>query len=372
MKNNTVRISLLGGTGSGKTSFMGGIVQALVVNAGRYGTQDESCNVMLEPKKSVSFDNDIFSDEFDPSTIRIIEGTEVGNELLEKYYMTDRFKPQTTTGYISEYEFALTINSYESCRMIISDYAGELFSSYEKNRENFPELAKKLAESDVLIIMADGVVVSDHYGHGTNLQEFLTAKTFNILFPTIVEVAKSINKKMTVLIAITKADSPRIAAQYKADNFEDTSAMLIEKAYKSIYTKCEICGWNFGIIPVSCVGDNTTRVVNTDRRTYEEIIAGADLKQKNIDIAILYSLYIHIEEMIDYLERTLERLKQETKLFSHPAGYKKADWLVKISACESNINILNYCRRVLKNHTFSNLNGIIHQRLPKNAIPMKV
>lgn len=374
MNNNVVRISLLGGSGSGKTSFMGGIVQSLVVNAGRYGTNSEPCNVMLKPLESVTADEDIFSDDYDPSALRIIQGAEVANELNQKYLITSNFKGTTPTGMISEFKFALEINGKESCRMIISDYAGELFSSYDTNRSEFPKLAEKLAESDVLIIMADGVAMSRYYRNGTLLQDNLSANIFNILFPSIVDAAKAKNKKMSVFIAITKSDSPRIKEQFKIDNFEDASQMLVDLAYNAIYTICQNYDWSFGVIPVTCVGEGKTEIgknPNTGRdEDFDVIKNNADIKQKNIDLTILYSLYIHIEEMVNYLNRLYDKLDWECKLFHHPVNFKKAEWVARKNECRANIERLSYCQKILREHTFSNLSEIVHQRLPKNAIPV--
>ena len=377
MKDNTVRISIMGGSGSGKTSFMGGLVQSLIVNAQRYGTQGESCNVMLRPEVSISYEGEDIFDDSNELTEYIVEGAKVANRLLDKYSISNRFKDATRTGGVDEYEFSLEINGCEGCRMIIADYPGEYVSSFGEHIDEYPKLAERLAKCDVIIVMADGVEISKNFGNTTSTRKSLGADSFNILFPMIAARVQNLNKKIDVIIAITKADSPQIAKQFKQDNFEDISEMLASSVYSNIHATCENNGWNFGIIPVSCVGENnvvTQSIKNEDGSVThkDEVAQDADPKQENIDIAILYSLYNHIEDMIEYLESVMACLTRETKPFSHPAGYKKAEWERKIAECQSKIDRLKSCHAVLKKHTFSNLNRVIHQRLPKSALPTMI
>lgn len=366
--NNTVRISLIGGTGTGKTAFMCGLVQALVCNVGKYGTPDDRCDVKLKLEKALSMKDDVFSDDQTVNSQSIVEGAAAANDLLQNFQLVDEFAESTTTSGFNEYEFSLTINNLDSCKMIIADYAGELISSYNSNVKSFPGLADRIADSDALILTVDGIEACKNYGHRNDLQRALSADFLTTFFPSVEARAKDKRKKMTILLAITKTDSLRIEQKYKEDNFADVSAMLVKDAYSTIYSACIDNDWNFGIIPVSCIGDNNS-IPNSSG---DKIKKGANIMQKNIDICILYSLYLNIENMIDDLENLLNELTEQTKLWNHPAGYKKSDWLKNINKCQANIERLRQCKQSLQKHTFADLNKMIHARVPMAAIPQRV
>lgn len=377
--NNTVRISLLGGSGSGKTCFIKGLVQALVDNAQHYGTENDPCDVMLnlERASGTNISDDIFDEQgdLDEGAKTVFEGANL-SQILDSYVIRrgeKNLSESTLTGDIREFEFSLMINGVESCKMIITDYAGECITNFETNRNDFASLSKKLSQSDVLIFMTDAIVTCNNFGNRNDLQNQLRANWLTRMSHSIITNVEKRHGKLSVLIALTKSDSPLIEEKYKEDNFADVSRMLVKDVYDNIFTSLNHKNWNFGIIPVSCVGDNNVDTfIEDDNNIRTTVKADANIKQKNIDIAILYSLYLNIGDMINDLEDLKEQLILETKPFHRPPNYKKSDWIIKINSCQANIDRLKKCRSVLHTTTFNDPERYIHMRLPKAAVPQIV
>lgn len=309
MDNNTIRISMLGGAGSGKTSFFSGIIQSMIVNALIIGKGEERSSISLNVvsvKQSQSF----FLDDDNPENlVRTISNA----ALLTGYLITN--DPDATNGGFHdtttdsvEFTFDLVINNIPCCKIIIADYAGELIDNpnNEAMRGNLAQLCSNIAESDALIIMADSVIISQNLGNNYAIQRETGAQIINIIFPAIKNTIAEKNKSLTTVIALTKTDSITLPDGMKASNFAGISDILFHNTYRRLFACLDENNDSWGIIPVSAVGQG-----NVDE--YNCVKENADITPENIDTAIVFAIASSLTNILSDKEAHLRQLENEYK-----------------------------------------------------------
>ena len=312
MDSNTIRISMLGGSGSGKTSFFSGIIQSMIVNEIKVGTGENRSSIALNAHE-IRRSNSYFFDESEENGV-LVE-TLSNASLLAGYLISDDpdvnnggFGDSTTDSI--EFVFDLMINNIPCCKVVIADYAGELIDnpSNEAMRANLVQLCDNIADSDALVVMADSVIVSQHLGNNFVMQKELGANMINMIFPNIKRVTEKNGRPLTALVALTKTDSPKIPDMMRASNFSGISSTFYNEIYSRMFSCLDNNSDSWGVIPVSAVGKG-----NVDDENY--IVEGADIKPENIDIAIVFCIASSLSKILSDKENLLSDLgKQYAKI----------------------------------------------------------
>ena len=309
MENNKIRISMLGGSGSGKTSFFSGIIHSMIVNAKIVGKGADRSSISLNAK-SIKQSNSYFLEEEDSEgLVRSMNNA----ALLSKYLISDDpdvpnggFGVSTTDSI--EFTFDLLINNIPCCEIVIADYAGELIDdpSNKAMKSNLVQLCTNIAESDAIIIMSDSVIISKHLNNNFSIQKETGAQMINMIFPNIKTATRKNNRPLTTLVAMTKTDSPRIPDMMRKSNFANISSTLFDSIYSKTFASMDMNSDSWGIIPVSAIGRG-----NVDDDNY--IIENANIQPENIDTAIIFSISSSISKILADKEKNIKSLEEELK-----------------------------------------------------------
>ena len=139
----------------------------------------------------------------------------------------------------------------------------------------------------------------------------INSKVYNLrtnsIYDMISRIAKEKGRAITTLIALAKSDHTAIPDSIRRENFSEISHMLIQdNIYGKTFARTTGSGGSFGIIPVSAVGSG-----NTDERN--RIKVDADIKQENIDVAIIFCIYNSVARIVKRKEMQIAELEAELK-----------------------------------------------------------
>ncbi len=330
-----IRISLIGGSGSGKSAYFAGMLDALVVQPYRLGSGENQLSIQFRIKsikKAANLFNaadqlfgesenlldvaeslsdiesdspevkDVLSNTADVLTDTAGVLTDAADvllnasedlfdatraaQLLEEYRIHTKFPESTTDMDSTEFTFDFYINNVPCEEVIITDYAGELIDKANKPEYANPlrKLCQSISESDALILMADTSAAAKWCSNKFQLSQAVHAPRMNMLIPIILEAAQKGGRKLTTLVALTKSDHPDIPDGVRRQNFGQLSSLLADHTYSTIFTQLQYLHWPYGIVPVTAVGANCTDANN-------KIPQYADIHQENIDVSMLFCLY---------------------------------------------------------------------------------
>lgn len=338
MDNDVVRISLLGGSGRGKTTFISGIYQSLVSGTVSIG---DNVYVSLEVVSVRESSNYFDSDSIGGALL-------AANSIDRQYYIDEYFPDPTETLNSTEFTFNLKINNVVCCKLVIADYAGEFIDHPPAaENENYARMCEQLANSDAIVIVADTVVIAEHYGNEHKIKNEIGANIVNSIYDVIMRITRRNHKSITTLIALTKTDHLKIPDAMKRSNFADISTYVTEKIYQKACVSISSDKLPFGVIPVSAVGENRTNEANL-------IIPDANIAQVNIDTAVLFCLYCSIQKIIDNKVTEIERINRENKflvsIFSKKNKQEKQSNLVKLKNMNEELENLILARQAFNNN----------------------
>lgn len=322
MANDVVRISLLGGSGRGKTTFISGIYQSLVSGTVNVG---DDVYVSLEVVSVKESSNYFDSDSIGGALL-------AANSIDRQYYIDEYFPDPTETLNSTEFTFNLKINNVVCCQLIIADYAGEFIDHPPAaENENYAKMCTQLAESDAIVIVADTVVIAELYGNEYRIKNEIGANIVNSIYDVILRITRRNHKSIATLIALTKTDHNKIPDAMKRSNFADISRYVTEKIYQKAYVNIKSEKLPFGVIPVSAVGENRTDEANM-------ILPDANIAQVNIDTAVLFCLYCSIQKVIDRKEEDIRSAERQYKSVRLAIGKSMLEKKQRYSALLEQLN----------------------------------
>jgi len=296
----TMRITMVGASGSGKTSFLSGVYQSMV---------DDSINGL----KFVPVGN--ISDKM-KGISRLSEVSIIENGL--------RF----ASGTASTTTFPLTLKKRDDkiCDFEFIDYRGgtieDMFAG-DADAKDAAEIQEHIRKSDAVIVFADSVLLS-HYQNIQQCRLATKANRINILFDLLSQHFEKWN--LSVLLALTKADDPTIPKEYKDDYFYELrrKGLTVFKGVSECVGRHRDSNWSFGVVPVSAVGFNVahtekfeTGVPATPVGFRSTIKAEYFPSPFNIDVAMIHSIYCVLKaweyECTYFRDENFEKLKKENK-----------------------------------------------------------
>ena len=309
-----MRITMLGISGSGKTAFLSGVYQTMMMNS-FYG-------LSLVPSANV-----------DQAFQQIGQIADIALINRENYDFAD--------GTLETTIFPLTLESDGNavCDFDFTDYAGGdvlgIVNARGEMSSGARALKKQLLASDAILIFADAPLLCQ----GRNLadwQKATGATRINPLFNTLAGAMG--NRPLTVLFVLTKIDDERISDSMKANNYARLTDRVIQ-AFGGIYQRVQRNiqnGWSFGVIPVSAVGEGNYKLCMTKDMTGKEIAKsvvreGCAPEPYNIETTLVYTIAcilsqwkrIQDEEKADLTDRLIEEGRGNTLLGNLFSGWKK-------------------------------------------------
>ncbi|MBR1592037.1 MAG: hypothetical protein IJ666_03385 [Ruminococcus sp.] len=300
-----IRISMLGGSGTGKTSFFSGIIHSMIVNPIIVGDGATKSTIMLSSKGIKQSSSYFLDDDGSGSLVQSMNN----NALLAKYLIDGEDNGfGIATADSVEFSFDLLINNLPCCEIIIADYAGELIDdpNNQAMANNLNQLCDNIAESDALIVMADSVIISKYLGNNNLIQKETGARIINMIFPTVKKVIEKRNRPLTTVVALTKTDSLKVTDMMRKSNFANISKVIYDNIYASTFSSMDEKTDSWGIIPVSAIGNG-----NVDESNH--IKSGANIQPENIDIAIVFSIASSISKILADKDTAIERLSREAR-----------------------------------------------------------
>lgn len=294
-----IKITMLGISGSGKTSFFSGLYHSLI--AGTVKSKDKTTMVNL-----IGLDDD--------GGIDRLTGLSTA-QIMEQYKISNVMGNREGTWEISDFNFKLEIIDRQSKQyevpIHIYDYRGGLLqvTRDEDEKEEAEILMTKVINSHVLLIMADAIQLTNNAHNSVRRKEKTGADKINTIMKSLI---KSMRKEsVTVLLLLTKSDSEKIDQSYKMDGYKKMRE-LAKETFDSVFAYSELLkkerNWNFGIVPITAVGEGNvnTRYIEGASRFICELKNDADPQQKNIDNALLYSVYQTLKNRMHNYERKIE------------------------------------------------------------------
>ncbi len=192
----------------------------------------------------------------------------------------------------------------------LTDYRGGILSlnaqtMTENDIAECRALMDNLTHSDVIVLLLDGIKLAQYKDNISLRKEKTGANRINVLMNALMKEAM---RGITVLVMVTKVDSDKIPMELKVDNYKNLCTLACG-TIDSVYMKSNIMarnyGWNFGVIPVSAIGDDNaiSKYVPEIDEYYSVLKYNADVHQKNIDVAMIYCLKNALSERFKYMSQ---------------------------------------------------------------------
>lgn len=320
-----IHITMLGVSGSGKTSFISGLSHSMVKD------QVKMNNVLL---KLIGLENDGKVHEVTPlKQIKLLEDfqiREVMDGTKEKTSMSQDFNfPGTSVSQVLE--FHLRITNKEALNELfvpinLFDYKGGLITGgevlqKEKNEvyfEDNPEaLLSEVRNADVILIVVDSILLVN-YASDIDLCKIKTgAEHINMIINYLSTIMSQ--RGVTIITVLSKTDSTEIPEEYKENGFEKLCSLaknVLSGIYEYVPFLEKTRGWVFGMIPVTALGEGNS-IMSYENGGYRcKIKNVAAIKQKNIDVALLFAIYNALKNRYEKYRQKVEeyeRMMQEAK-----------------------------------------------------------
>lgn len=314
-----VKITMLGISGAGKSSFFSGVYHSLIT--GTVKAKDNSTVVSL-----CGVDDD--------GSVNRLTALSTA-QVMEQYKIDNIMGNREGTWDISEFNFMMDImDSRFATYQIpihIFDYRGGLLQNVnnEDDKAEAEILMTKVIDSHVLLIMADAIQLTNNANNAIKRKEKTGADRINPVIKSILPLMKKEN--VTVLLLLTKSDSERIDLSYKKDDYKKMKE-LARETFDTVFAYSEMLkrdkNWNFGIVPITAVGEGNviTRFIEGGSRFVCELKKEATPKQKNVDNVIIYSVYQALKNNMSHLEREIDKcteILEQCKKFSFDFRHRK-------------------------------------------------
>lgn len=336
-----VKISLIGGTGSGKSTFLSGLIYSMSQNCTDFSN---GCSISLKPADVITINSSINETSDEINEVRnirdyddIITGStpindnndvkneknekkrpdalQIGSKLKEYVGLDKDFNKATSTRSTSNFEmvFDVLVNGEKTVKVVFDDYAGEIIN--QSNGKDIPPimqdyLMKQIFSSDSFIVLISSKTLCENVERNCQLNSkrsmFNETKLGDALAKyNIQNIITDIDKKnCTLLLTITQIDHPdldksAISKEIKRDNFSRTCYDLKYYIFKNIFNHAKNMEWSSGVVPVSAIGMKDTNEKNVNDQN--ELKADADLHPEGIDTAVLFCVFSELLKKIrDY------------------------------------------------------------------------
>lgn len=341
-----VSISVLGGSGVGKTNMFGGIDQAFM-----------SSNVGGTNKVVVK----AIPSRYDPKFS--IEGTEMSpllcEEVMEKLDPRRNMAVQKdgvirkaasgtteTTHFYMDYKF---LSSFEKSSLTVKyqDYKGGLISyrgnglvDEESRKERVEEskiIMNNLYESEICLLLIDGIKLAQYRNNDDMRKQMTGAFDINRIMNVVMDGER---RGITIIVMITKTDSDMIPEDLKENNFEGLYKLALD-TLDPIKDQSEYMAanynWNFSIIPVTAIGKGNSVTKKIDGVETSVIKENANIKQENIDIAVLYGIKSALSERVKVLTNSIATCENQINRVRSKMGFFNTKaYRAEIDELESN------------------------------------
>jgi hypothetical protein len=292
-----MKITMIGKSGVGKTSFMSGMHEAL--------NENSILNFSIIPSASNLSDAVTQAGKFDAIS-----------------YKRNNYSFPPGTQKTTLWSFDLCYASSTICELEWIDYRGgildDMFSSANaelpsRNKE-IEELLGHISISNGVILFADSVMLS-RYDDKTERSHHSGARVINRLLKLFANQYP--NRNLSLVIALTKADSELIKVEHKADDYK----ILIERgkeAFEEVINLCHLSygRWYGGILPIGCVGEGKVESSITPSgsfhlpMTVNTKITGLPTPF-NVEHPLFYTIGYTLSTMKDVTNSKIEYYKQQ-------------------------------------------------------------
>jgi len=305
---NDIKISMLGVSGSGKTSFLSGICDTFIsgnIEVFDSKNNDESHLFRILPHYADQTDETNIGD-IRRFSIRNNKGfSSVSTENTKKYILDihdDTYDPQNPL-----------------CSVSFIDYKGGFIEKLvnERSDDDVKDVRNELLSSNVILIFVDSIKLSSSYS--SSQFSALGCDDINTFFNT----NKFANTKISVLFVLTKDDAPSV---------DQDNELLTDRIMHAFETTVKIIQrnkWNLGIIRTSAVGRN-----NVDPET-NKVNPDAEIIPYGIDSVLFYSIYKTVgQEITDICLKTSD-MEKASVLKKLSKEYKNREKILKMQLEET-------------------------------------
>lgn len=284
----SIRISLLGVSKSGKSTFLSGINEIFAKK--RVIDKNKNKSLFFESSCGLELKSIIDSMQYESSNV-------------EKEYC-----------YLLKNE---TMNEIDIC---LYDYPGSWLSSHYFGNQEILEHGREkvinnLIVGNVIYILIDSILLA-HYDQTERNKEILGIDIINEFFKRMI-ISGEAKKGLTIVTLLTKSDSPLIPSEYKVNNFDLLNKRIIE-LLGTIYNSTAmnklklLYGWKFSIIPISIIGNNNSITKQKDKYNYcnytrENVVP----KPYNVSTAFLYGVYNSLFQFKNEYREKVEKMEYE-------------------------------------------------------------
>lgn len=210
----------------------------------------------------------------------------------------------TGTMQTTEFPFAFgghfrpDIPTYPLLDIPLIDYpGGTLNTLLETESEEASRLLHRIMDTDVLLLFADSIILSEEGGVEPARQKIALA--INTIFEILgtEQDTSFIDKPRTVILLLTKCDSTLIPAELKADHFKGLCNRALQVFNQTVLFCYNQPGWKFAIIPTSTCGDGNSRSWRDENGIYFSKMT-APPQPYGFDLAILYGVMNELENRV--------------------------------------------------------------------------
>ena len=291
----SIKITMLGASGSGKTVFLSGIYQTLV-SATAHGF---FLSIDEDAKRSEQF--------------RSLEGISLITEDKDEGFKVIGFPSGTAV--TKTYDFTLKSKGRSYFPFEFWDYRGNLVSEVTPgskattDKAEIESFREHLRKSDVLLIFADATKISQYDVPSVRKmksQAYLMEKVFN----TVLDM---VEREYHVILVLTKIDDQDVKIEDKKDNYK----LLCEKAME-VFSSIRDGSKTFAMIPVSAVGENKTEKVILEDDD-GKIIRTTKLKEDvvpspiNINTVMIYACMRVLKNKVQKIQREIKYLWKDAE-----------------------------------------------------------
>jgi len=280
-----MKITMLGRSGSGKTTFMSALYEVLTVS--------DFHGFHLSEK----------AESFRDGIIKYGRISELS--FYDRMLSFPEGTVQTTA-----WEFDLMYLNRLAVSFEWIDYRGGLldniinprFAESSETTQQFHELLTHISDSDAVMVFLDSLVLANYTPKNVRLrhsgaQAIVTIlRNFAIHFP---------HKPLNVVVLLTKADSDQLDRQYKDDNFREL-LKLGKEPFETLLSGCASEGvpWQAGIAAVGAVGEgNVISKVTKPQNGIEPILVESKIINYPEPFRVGESLFYCIGLVLRQLER---------------------------------------------------------------------
>lgn len=281
-EDDKIRITMLGTSASGKTSFLSGVYQSLILDF------DTDLHLILNKK---------YDEAESYVSIEDIAMVKPGG-------IIDSFPSGTNETKL--YGLILAGREKNYCEFEFMDYRGALVDKMMPGKSDGSDagiLKEQLIRSNSILLFLDAVKISQFQ----RKRERAFRCQINLINYIFTNLLKGGEHEYHVIVVLTKVDDMFVKAEDKENNY----AGLCRKAMEICGQISQICK-TFCIVPVSAVGEGNTYTTEEERngekiwisRLKEDVIPSPF----NIDIVILHACKNILQQKLDSLKKEVAEL----------------------------------------------------------------